>query len=361
MRAILAKTQSRCARARAWSERVGFRRLCISGLLMICPAALSAHPPYTLVVDERGNAYFSDIEAVWKLAPDGRLSLFRPAVADKHVHEIALADGAVEGERNEYDAATETYRGGIWRRTLDGRETWLLAPTNAAPTGMGIRRDQAGNRYVAQWVGNDDRRTMLFRRSPDGKVTLLFGPADAAARFRQVVATSVGGMVFPADGSVILADGSALRRVDAGGKVTTPYQGPAKAALRGLAIARDGRILAADAGRKAVFAIALSGEAEQLYASPAGWIATAAAEAQGRLLVLEANADPYDYVRRMRVVAAERGGVRVLAEPWKGASPAAGGPAPERSDAWGIALPAALAAFAAAAAAMAVGRRRRTG
>ncbi|HEX2764439.1 MAG TPA: hypothetical protein VHM92_11455 [Allosphingosinicella sp.] len=341
---------------------MGLRHAWIAALLLMVPAALAAHPPYSLVVDPAGNAYFSDLEAVWKLAPDGRLSLFRPAVAGKHVHELAAANGAIEGEQNEYDPATQTHRGAIWRRTLDGRETWVLAPTTTAPKGMGVPRDRAGNRYVAHWVDSRDRRTMLFRRSTDGRVALLYGPADEAARFSEALASSVGGMVFPADGSAILADGRALRRADAAGRVATIYEGPKEAALRGLALASDGRILAADSGRRAVFAVSLSGESDQVYASPPGWIATAAAQVRGKLLVLEANADPYDYVRRMRVVEAVSGGRRVVAEPWKGATkPTVKMEDRRRRGAAGLALPAAAAAIAAAAAVLAMARRRRAG
>jgi hypothetical protein len=333
-------------------------------------AAALAHPPYGLVVDAGGNAYFSDLEAVWRLAPDGRLTLFRPGEEGVHVHELVLAaDGSVEGDVNGYDAATQTYSSAIWRRSPDGRERWVLAPTSAPPKGIGTWQDRAGNRYTAQWPSHEDRRTMLFRRSADGRVDLLDGPADKAAPFREVIVSSVGAMAFPAGGGPVFADGARLRRARPNGAVATLYQGPAGTDLRGVSLAADGRILVADAGRSLVLAVAPDGRAESLFHADKAWLPTAAAEAPGRLLVLEANADPYDYVRRMRLVELRGGKARVVAEPWKGpsgrAAPAEAAPTAEtRRHGGGGAVLAAVAAVTAAAAIMTglvLLRRRRTG
>jgi hypothetical protein len=329
----------------------------IAPLLLAAGAALlasaaAAHPPYGLVADRAGNVYFSDLEAVWRLAPDGRLSLFRPGDG-AHIHELALApDGAVEGDYNRYESETGTYRVGIWHRTPDGRETWVLAPNGAPPKGIGLWQDRAGNRYTAQWVSNDDRRTMLFRRSADGRVTLLFGPQDEAAKFREVLVSSVGAMAFPADGSLVLADGHLLRRVAPGGAAAILYQGPAKASLRGLFAAPDGRVLAADMGRPIVVAVSPAGKAETLYEEKAAWLPTAVALAGPRLLVLEANADAHDYVDRVRLVEATNGRGRVVAEPGR---TAAASPPPADPPAGGHPRAAAGLAAAAIAAAAAVG------
>src|SRR3712207_4184119 len=92
------------------------------GSLFLAAAAL-AHPPYGLVADDRGNLYFSDLETVWRLGPDGRLAVFRAAVPDTHVHELALTpDGAIAGDQNRYDPATQRFYWGIWRRTTAGEE-----------------------------------------------------------------------------------------------------------------------------------------------------------------------------------------------------------------------------------------------
>jgi hypothetical protein len=337
--------------------------LLAAGAALLASAA-AAHPPYGLVADRAGNAYFSDLEAVWRLAPDGRLSLFRPA-ADAHVHELALApDGAVEGDYNHYESETGIYQAGIWHRTPDGRETWVLAPTMAPPKGIGLWQDRSGNRYTAQWAGNDDRRTMLFRRSADGRVTLLYGPRDKAAAFREVLVSSVGAMAFPADGSLVMADGRLLRRVPPGGSAAILYQGPAQASLRGLFAAPDGRILAADMGRRIVVAVSPGGEAETLYEEKVAWLPTAVALAGPRLLVLEANADSHDYADRVRLVEVTNGRSAVVAEPGRAGAVA---PPPAAPPAGGHPRSAAALAAAAIAAAAAIGiglrrlrERRRT-
>lgn len=95
------------------------------GLAAASPSA--AHPPYGLVADEAGNAYFSDLETVWRLSADGRLSVFRPHVPETHVHALARApDGSIEGDQNRYDPSTERFYSGLWRRGADGAERMIV-------------------------------------------------------------------------------------------------------------------------------------------------------------------------------------------------------------------------------------------
>jgi hypothetical protein len=245
-------------------------------LLGFAKASLAAaHPPYGLAADPAGNVYFSDLEAVWRLTPDGRLSIFRPAVPGRHVHALALApDGAAEGDQNHYDPETQRFYTGLWRRTLAGAERDIVPMTDRPPPGAGIWRDEAGNRYVTQWISSSDRRTVLLRRRPDGGVDVLFDEAGGAARPAAPSVESVGGMAFGRDGSLFFADRRLLRRLARNGTVTTVYEGGAQSSLRGLAMAPDGRVLAADMGAKAVLALAADGTAETLYRESDGWAPT---------------------------------------------------------------------------------------
>jgi hypothetical protein len=275
--------------------------LLLCGLTTAAPA--EAHPPYALVADPQGNVYFSDLETVWRLSPDGQLSLFRPHVPQTHVHALALAqDGAIVGDQNRYDPAADRFYSGLWRRSLQGVERPLVPMTERPPAGSGVWHDKSGNRYTSQWLSSADRRMVLLRRRPNGSVDVLFDESGGLPRPPQPTVESVGGMAFSADGSLFFTNGSVLRRLSPTGRVAKLYDGGSKSSLRGLAAAPDGRVLAADMGEKTVVAIAPDGSVSTLYREMAAWSPTAVALAGGRLLVLEANEDPYQYEDRVRVV-----------------------------------------------------------
>lgn len=295
-------------------------KACISGLLLLgglttaSPAA--AHPPYGLAADPAGNVYFSDLETVWRFSWDGRLSVFRPAVPGRHVHALALApDGAIEGDENHYDTETQRFYTGLWRRTLAGAERNIVQMAERPPPGAGVWQDKYGNRYATQWISAADRRTVLLRRRADGRVDVLFDETGGAAHAAEHSAESVGGMAIDGEGSLFFASRNVLRRVAPNGTVTTIYKGPAGSSLRGVAVAPNGRALASDSGERKVLAVSPNGDVELLYQEKAGWLPTAVAVAADRLLVLEANDDPYERKDRVRVIEVRNGQGIVVAAP----------------------------------------------
>jgi len=288
--------------------------LLLWGLIAAAPAV--AHPPYGLVADMAGNVYFSDLETVWRLSTDGRLSVFRPHVPETHVHTLAVApDGAIEGDQNHYDPATERFFSGLWRRAASGIERAIVPLVERPPPGMGVWQDTAGNRYTSQWLSTSDRRMVLLRRQANGRVEVLFDETGGAARPPQSSVESVGGMAFGTEGSLFFANGGVLRRLAPDGTVTKMYDGGAGSSLRGLAAAPAGRVLAADMGAQAVLTLGADGTVSTLYRETAAWFPTAVALAGERLLVLEANADPYERENRVRVIEVIDGRGRVIASP----------------------------------------------
>jgi len=178
-----------------------------------------------------------------------------------------------------------------------------------------VWQDTAGNRYTSQWLSTADRRMVLRRRQANGRVEVLFDESGGAARPPQSSVESVGGMAFGTDGSLFFANGGILRRRAPNGTVTKMYDGGAGSSLRGLTAAKDGRVLAADMAAKTVLAFGPDGTSSALYRETAAWTPTAVALAGGRLLVLEANADPYERENRVRVIEVNDGRGRVIASP----------------------------------------------
>ena len=122
-------------------------------------------------------------------------------------------------------------------------------------------------------------------------------------------------MAFGARGSLFFANGGVLRRHGQDGTITKMYDGGARSSLRGLAVAPGGRVLVADMGAKTVLAFGPDGTVSTLYRETAAWSPTAVALVGERLLVLEANANPYERENRVRVIEVIDGRGRVIASP----------------------------------------------
>jgi len=162
-----------------------------SALALFVTAEVAAHPATGIVVNRQGQVFFSDLETVWKLSNDGKLSVFRAGVSGRHVHELAIDEqDNIYGADISYEPATKKWISDVWKMTPDGKLTYLLAPTTDPPAGMNIWRDKAGNMFSVDQNNHTKTQTLLLMRTPDGKVTTFagsaYGHADgkgSAARF----------------------------------------------------------------------------------------------------------------------------------------------------------------------------------
>src|SRR5262245_19221519 len=89
-----------------------------AGITLFAASTALAHPGWGIVQDSKGNVFFTDTKQVWKIAPDGTLSI---ALADVHTHELAVdADDNVYGEHLWYVGATQQWRHRVWRLAPNG-------------------------------------------------------------------------------------------------------------------------------------------------------------------------------------------------------------------------------------------------
>ena len=281
-----------------------FPMLIIASLWILAVEA-QAHPASGIVVDRGGQVYFSDLETVWKIDTQGKLSVFRPGISGRHVHELSIDEqGNIYGADISYEPATKAWISDVWKMTPGGKLDYLLEPTTNPPRGMSIWRDRDGNMYLVDQNNHLKQQTLLLRRTPDGKVTTFAGSAygHVDGQGPQARFSSVGGMSFGADGSLYLTDGTYVRRVGADGNVSTiardlNFRTPADKPtlfggsygdLAGLTADANGNVYVADAGNRRLLKINQDGKVDVILRTdppyfPNGVFATQANE----LYVLE--------------------------------------------------------------------------
>ncbi len=97
----------------------------ITAIITLCVLladSVSAHPAWGIVVDRHNQIFFSDIETIWKIDAQGKLTIFRAGVRGRHTHEINLdEDGNLYGVDNDYEPTTGRWISALWKITPDGK------------------------------------------------------------------------------------------------------------------------------------------------------------------------------------------------------------------------------------------------
>lgn len=263
-------------------------------LLLFIALPAFAHPPVSVVVDAQGNAYYSDLTHVWKVAPNGTKSI---AVRNVHTHELYMdARGNLYGEHLWYEGdATKKWGHFVWRRGADGKVVAITHRREGFLTDMSFVRDAAGNMYMA-----DTSRRNVLRRAPNGTVTTI---ARGLGR--------IGWMTAAADGTVFLIDETDVVRIRASradriaSKITrTSLLRPTadRHALMGLWLDRAGNVYVADAAQGRVQRISTDGRVTIVARSSQPWMPTGGTfAANGDLLLLEASLTNDVRLRRIRL------------------------------------------------------------
>ena len=199
-----------------------FRVLCTLVSLCAAPRAAAAHEGWGIVRDAHGRLYVADIPAntVWRIDRDGRLE---PVLRDVHTHALVLgADGAIYGTNVHPSQPIRS----VWRLDMSGRMTWVVPATRGFA--LDLQPFLLGNDGTIYSVSlyqpalpPAERQLFVLRRSPHGVVDTvaggLRGHADgtgAGAKF-----TSIDGMAWLPDSSILLVDGARLRRLTRAGEV----------------------------------------------------------------------------------------------------------------------------------------------
>lgn len=285
----------------------------ITAIVAVCVLMIDdawAHPAWGIVVDRQGQVYFSDLETVWKIDAQGKLTIFRAGMSGRHIHELAIDEnGNLYGPDYSYVNETQGYINAIWKMTPAGEFTYILAPTDNLPRGMSILKDRDGNMYSVEQNNHLKRETLLLKRTPSGNVTVLAGSSygqmdgkGSQAKFRSIV-----GMAFGPDGSLYMADSTSVRKVTMDGAVTTlasdlDAKDPDKnrvneemawGSLMGLSVNAQGDVYVADLRNRRVLKVSRDGALSTITRAEPPWSPTGVAVAgSGDLYIMEVGFTP---------------------------------------------------------------------
>lgn len=261
---------------------IALRLLAALTLLFASPAV--AHPPRGIAVAEDGRVYFSDLERIWSIAPNGRMMVIRRSVG-AHTHELFLdAGGHLFGEDSFYDPATRRYRAALWMIAPDGSYSTTYGPTGNPAFGAGVLRDRFGCSYL---VGETRARALLLHRlCPGGRPQLLSDRAAARGAEPPVLLSNVGGAAFGPDGSFFFRHRGIVQRLRAGDRLVTAAAGFAPENF-GIAVDESGALYVVEHANRRIVRVGANGRRSVPITAQAPWAPSGVAVRGGALYVLE--------------------------------------------------------------------------
>lgn len=274
-------------------------------ILVVLPALPAVgHPGIGVVVDSRGNVYYTDLKQVWRVDARGAKTI---AVPNVHTHELYLdAHDNLYGEHLWYSGPQDGsgkwfYR--VWKREPDGKIVEIVPATEGFRRDYSFVRDAAGDMYVARFEG--DRATRVHKVDAGGQAQLLAGgaPGGRDGRGAQAGFADIRWMAYGADGNLYVTDDHDVRRVTPDGTVTalarkvgehsaTAMNVSSRHDLMGLCADAQGNVYVANYGARKVKKIGRDGKITDFTRSTFPWSATGVALAGNKVYVLE-YADPF--------------------------------------------------------------------
>ena len=241
-------------------------------------------------LDRQGRIYFTDTyhNCIWRLETNGTLTKVLQGV---HLDYLIVGD----------DGYVYMVRDGVWKMSPQGEMTEVLNPTQF-PAGPG--RLLCVDRQVNIYFVKPDSGTVpkIYRRSPDGKATLMASGGDAqqqpAAMF-----SHINSAVCAADGSLYLRDDQSIRRIAPDGRIPTlahgedagSAEGGEESLVRtmGMTVDNAGNVYVANYWKRAVLKLTPDGRVSMLVTSRWPWVPVGIASSGGDIYVLERMGNPY--------------------------------------------------------------------
>jgi sugar lactone lactonase YvrE len=249
-------------------------------------------------VDREGRLYFVDTlhNRIWRLDPDGKLT----ATAE-NMH----LDFLIIGEDGNLYLINE----GVWKLTRQGQLLEVLLP---ADTPKAIGRPFAVDRHGGIYFTNGDidlrRESQIYRRTPEGTVTLVAGTewGYKDGKGPEAKLGRVNSAAWGPDGSLyVLDEEQRIRKVDREGTVSTldhseeacQAEGGEESSVRtmGIALDAESNLYVANYWKRRVFKLTPDGRISTVLISRWPWVPVGVAVyAPGSdVYVIERMGNPY--------------------------------------------------------------------
>ncbi|WP_114491048.1 hypothetical protein [Candidatus Ulvibacter alkanivorans] len=143
-------------------------QLTIIGLLLFA-ATVTAHPGIGIVANSHGTVYYTDLNHVWKITPNGEVSI---AVENVHTHELYIdADDTLYGEHEWYEGgASDRWYNYVWCLPINGKLEVSIPTVEGFLSNTTLVRDATGASYFSEEQNGHD---ILMKEDSDGKQLVL--------------------------------------------------------------------------------------------------------------------------------------------------------------------------------------------
>lgn len=266
-------------------------------LVLLQAHDVMAHPGWGIVLDKRGNIYFTDVgrNIVWRI---DRAGAVKPFITGKHSHQLAIdGNGTIYGEHVEYDSRNNRWLSHRWKATPDGNVT--VIPEREVTPGLDLV-DADGNVYLFHSDAHK-REAWVWKVSPRGDTALFAGEqwGDVDGKGRTARFRNFGGVTWGPESCLYASSGGMLRKIRRDGTVTTllgankgfgdPDE-PGASSILGVATDGNGNVYAAHDGHKKLYKVDARGRVTTALDSGPLWMPTGVAFAGNDVYVLEDRA-----------------------------------------------------------------------
>ena len=227
-----------------------------------------AHPGIGIVMDSKGNVYYTDLKQILKVDTHGKKSI---VVHDVHSHELYIDSlDNLYGEHVWYNGdAVKTWGYYIWKLSSVGKLEKIVPPTEGFNNDYSFVRDRHGNMYSPNRSNSCQK---IVRRRSDGGEEKLSDDCLNNIRWMAVTPTGI----------VYVTDFHDLKRIDLHGHITTVARNiPDKKFtqllvseqhyLSGISLDKANNVFVADYSGRQVKKISASGKMSVVVKTNAPW------------------------------------------------------------------------------------------